>query len=174
MRQTICFALALSAFVLPAAAQDTDPLAGNEGIPNYYRLRDDIATAGQPTDDALADVQKAGYKAVLNLRTEQEGSLDEKPKVEALGMEYYNIPIGPEGFSPEMIAEFQEILADNDNHPLLIHCRSSNRVGALWYINQVLNGGEDEAAALAEGKKAGLTSEALEGRATDFVNSNKP
>lgn len=174
MRPTICIALALSALVLPAAAQDADPLADNEGIPNYYRLRDDIATAGQPTDEALTDVQNAGYKAILNLRTEQEGSLEEKPKVEALGMEYYNIPIGREGFSPEMIAEFQEILAENDNRPLLIHCASSNRVGALWYINQVLNEGESEEAALAEGKKAGLTSKALEGRAKDYVESNKP
>ena len=174
MRQTLCFALALAAFVWPAAAQETDPLAANEGIPNYYRLRDDIATAGQPSDDALADVQKAGFRAVLNLRTEQEGSLEEKPKVEALGMEYYNIPVGPDGFSPSMLDEFKAILDDNDNRPILVHCRSSNRVGALWYIHQVLNGGVSEEAALAEGKKAGLSSEALEGRAREYVESNKP
>lgn len=177
MRQKLSFTIAISivlaTWVLPAAAQDTDPLAGNEGIPNYYRLRDDIATAGQPSDDALADVHQAGFKAVLSLRTEQEGSLEEKPKVEALGMEYYNIPIGRDGFSPEMIEEFRTILADNANRPILIHCASSNRVGALWYIHQVLNGGETEEAALAEGKKAGLTSEALEGRAKGFVKSNK-
>ena len=157
----------------PGSTATEDPLASNEGIPNYYRLRDDIATAGQPTDEALEDVKKAGFKAVLNLRTEQEGSLEEKPKVEALGMEYYNIPIGRDGFSPAILEQFQEILADADNRPLLIHCASSNRVGALWYIHQVLDTGEDEAAALAEGKKAGLTSESLEGRAKDYVKTNK-
>jgi hypothetical protein len=44
----------------------------------------------------------------------------------------------------------------------------------LWYIHQVLNEGEDETAALAEGKQAGLTSEALEGRAKAYVEANKP
>ncbi len=174
MKETIFFAIAIAAFVSPGAPQTEDPLASNEGIPNYYRLRDDIATAGQPTDAALADIQKAGFKAVLNLRTEQEGSLEEKPKVEALSMEYYNIPIGRDGFSPAILVQFKEILADGDNRPLLIHCASSNRVGALWYIHRVLHTGEDEATALAEGKKAGLTSESLEGRAKDYVKTNKP
>ena len=89
-------------------------------------------------------------------------------------MAYYNIPIGRDGFSPAIVEEFKEILADNDSRPILIHCASSNRVGALWYIHQVLNGGENEDAALAEGKKAGLTSEALEARAKAYVKSNGP
>lgn len=163
-------------FVVPVAlvaAQREDPLEDHEGIPNYYRLHDDIVTAGQPSDDALADFQKAGFKAVLNLRTEEEGSLEEKPKVEALGMEYYNIPIGRDGFSPAMVEELEEILGDPENRPLVIHCGSSQRVGALWYIHQALNEGQDEATALAEGKKAGLTSETLEERAKEFVKSQK-
>ena len=66
-------AIAVIGLAIPVFAQDADPLAGNDGIPNYYRLRDDISTAGQPTDEALEDVKKAGFKAVLNLRTEEEG-----------------------------------------------------------------------------------------------------
>ena len=157
----------------PAVAQEKDPLEGHPVIENYYRLRPDIATAGQPSDEALEEIKKAGFKAILNLRTEQEGSLEEKPKVEALGMQYFNIPIGREGFSPEIVDEFKEILADSSNRPVLIHCASSNRVGAMWYIHQVLEAGESEASALAEAKKAGLTSEALEGRAKAYVQQNK-
>jgi uncharacterized protein (TIGR01244 family) len=172
MKRTICLLIALAAFVVPVAAQDTDPLAGNAGIPHYYRLRKDIATAGQPSDEALAAVQKAGFKAVLNLRTEKEGSLEEEPKVEALGMKYYNIPIGPDGFSPAILEEFKDVLADNANRPLLIHCASSNRVGGLWFVYQVLDNGEDEAAALAEAKKAGMKS--IEEHAKEYVEANKP
>ena len=111
---------------------------------------------------------------MLNLRTEQEGSLDEKPKVEALGVEYFNIPIGREGFSPEIVSKFRDILAETANRPILIHCASSNRVGAMWYIHQVLENGESESSALEEAKKAGLRSETLEGRAKDYVAQNKP
>ncbi len=92
--------LLAASLLVTEGAQESDPLEGQSSLPNYYRLRPDIATAGQPTDEGLEAVQKAGFKVVLNLRTEQEGSLDEKPKVEALGMEYFNIPIGREGFSP--------------------------------------------------------------------------
>jgi len=166
-------AIAVIGLAIPVFAQDADPLAGNDGIPNYYRLRDDISTAGQPTDEALEDVKKAGFKAVLNLRTEEEGSLEEKPKVEALGMEYYNIQLGRgHGFSPAVLEQFKEILDDGDNRPLLIHCASSNRVGALWYVHQVLDNGEDEDEALAEGKKAGL--KGFEERAKAYVSANKP
>jgi uncharacterized protein (TIGR01244 family) len=172
MKRTMFSLLSVAALVAPVAAQTADPLAGNEGIPNYYRLRPDIATAGQPSDEALADVQKAGFKAVLNLRTPEEGSREEKPKVEALGMKYYNIPIGHDGFSPAILEEFRKILAENDNRPLLIHCASSNRVGGLWFVHQVLDNGEDETAALEEGRKAGMKS--IEERAKDYVNANKP
>ncbi len=87
-RSVLALVTLLAASLL--VAQESDPLEEQSSLPNYYRLRPDIATAGQPTDEALEAVQKAGFKAVLNLRTEQEGSLDEKPKVEALGMEYFN------------------------------------------------------------------------------------
>lgn len=108
---------------------------------------------------------------MLNLRTEQEGSLEEKPRVEALGLEYYNIPIGSDGISPEQVALFSKILGDAANRPVLIHCASSNRVGAMWYIHEVLDEGKDEAAALEEAKKAGLKS--LEQPAKDYVSKNK-
>jgi protein tyrosine phosphatase (PTP) superfamily phosphohydrolase (DUF442 family) len=100
--------LALCALAAGAAVQqeEADPLAGNPGILNYYRVRQDVATAGQPTDEALAEIKKAGFKTVINLRTEQEGSLEEKPKVEALGLEYHNIPVGSDGITKEQVALF--------------------------------------------------------------------
>ena len=39
-------------------------------------------------------------------------------------MDYYNIPIGRDGFSPAILEQFKEILADDDNRPILIHCAS--------------------------------------------------
>ncbi len=74
-------------------------------------------------------------------------------------MEYFNIPVGREGFSPEIVSKFRDILADSANRPILVHCASSNRVGAMWYIHQVLDNGESESSALEEAKKIGLRSE---------------
>ncbi len=166
--------LALCLLAAPRLAQEQqkDPLAGNPGIDNYYRVRPDVATAGQPSDAALADIQKAGFKTVINLRTEQEGSLEEKSKVEALGLEYHNIPIGSDGISKEQVALFERILGDSKTHPVFIHCAASNRVGAMWFIHQVLGEGKDEASALEEAKRAGLKP-SLEGAAKEFVEKNR-
>jgi len=167
--------LALGLLTAPGLAQEdrADPLAGNPGINNYYRARPDVATAGQPSDQALADIQKAGFKTIINLRTEQEGSLEEKPKVEALGLEYHNIPIGSDGISMEQVALFEKIFGDSANRPVFVHCASSNRVGAMWFIHQVLGEGKDEASALEEARRAGLKPN-LEGGAKEFVEKNRP
>jgi uncharacterized protein (TIGR01244 family) len=168
----------MSALVVPsaiaqqAATQTKDPLAGNAGIVNYYRIRPDIATAGQPTDAALEDIKKAGFKTIISLRTPEEGSLEEKPKVEALGLEYVNIPIGHEPISTADVSLFEKILGDSKNHPVFIHCASSNRVGAMWYIHEVLKEGKDEATALEEAKKAGMKPN-MEERAKAYLAENK-
>lgn len=153
--------------------ENADPLEGQADIPNYYRLRDDIVTAGQPTAEGFQTLKDAGFETIVNLRTAEEGAVEEKAQVENMGLTYYNIPIGRDGFTPEMLETFSEILENPDRGPLVIHCASSNRVGALWYMYQVLDAGEAPDAALAEGKKAGLTSEALEKRATDYISENK-
>jgi uncharacterized protein (TIGR01244 family) len=162
----------LALFLLQAAAveQAADPLEGHAGIGYYYRVRPDVATAGQPSDEAWADIREAGFKAVLNLRTEQEGSLEERAKVEAAGLEYFNIPIGSDGIHESQVELFSKILGDSTKRPLLIHCASSNRVGAMWFIHEVLGEGKDESSALEEARKAGLKS-SLEPAAREYISS---
>jgi uncharacterized protein (TIGR01244 family) len=155
-----------------ATASKKDPLEGNPGIVNYYRVRPDIATAGQPSDDALKDIKAAGFKTVVNFRTEQEGSLQEKPKVEALGLEYVNIPIGSEPITKEQVDLFEKILGNAQDHPIFVHCASSNRVGAMWFLHEVLKEGKDEASALEEAKKAGMKPN-MEQRAKAYLAENK-
>jgi uncharacterized protein (TIGR01244 family) len=164
--------LLLAAGLAVVQTSDRDPLAANPGIPNYYRIRPDVAAAGQPSDEALADIQKAGFKTVINLRTEEEGSRVEAPKIEALGLEYHNIQWGSAGITREQFDQFEKILADSASRPVLIHCASSNRVGALWYLHQVLGEGKDEATALEEARKAGMKPN-LETKAKEFVEKNR-
>jgi uncharacterized protein (TIGR01244 family) len=174
IRRAFGVSLVLVAFFATLGlAQDQDPLADNSGINHYYRIRPDIATAGQPTDEALADIKKAGFKTVLSLRTAQEGSLEEKPKVEALGLEYVNIQVGRNGITPENVKLFSEIVGDSARRPLFIHCASSNRVGAFWYLHEVLDEGKDDASAMTEAEKAGLTSKGLAERAKAYAEQHK-
>jgi len=117
-----------------------------------------ITAAGQPNENGLKELADSGYAAVIDLRTEGEDrGLDEKVVVESLGMDYISLPIEGRGaISFENAAKLDRILSKYDE-PVLVHCGSSNRVGALFALREKMNGADDEDA-LAFGKSAGMTS----------------
>lgn len=82
--------------------------------------------------------------------------MDEAAEVAALGMQYVSLPIaGGDDVTFENAAALDKILADTDG-PVLLHCASGNRVGALFALSAKLAGATNEEA-LAAGKVAGLT-----------------
>jgi uncharacterized protein (TIGR01244 family) len=129
----------------PELPNRKDPLAG-------------ITTAGQPTAEQLAAAAAAGYKSVIDLRTpsENRGMADEKATVEGLGMSYVNLPVdGAGGVSYANAAALDELLR-NAEQPVLLHCASANRAGALLALRAKLEGADDDTA-LALGVAGGVT-----------------
>ena len=118
---------------------------------------DGITSAGQPDATALQVFADSGYAAVIDLRGgDEKRGYDEAGKVEELGMEYVSMPvIGRDGISFENAKKLDELLAGYDA-PVLVHCGSGNRVGALLALRESLAGADDEAA-LEVGRSAGLT-----------------
>lgn len=121
---------------------------------------DGISAAGQPDQAAFEVFASSGYTTVIDLRGEQENrGLDEPAVVESLGMKYVLFPItGPEAISFENAAKLDKMIKDADG-PVLVHCGSSNRVGALLALNKSLEGADvDEAMAYGvDGGLLGLT-----------------
>ena len=126
--------------------------------------------AGQPTDSGLKDLAERGVKIVVNLRTLKEVrskiDFDEAAVVKSLGMKYIHIPVVPSSFSSMDVERLIEVLdqasiGTNKQSRILIHCASSNRVGAMWaaYLNREL--GFDSDKAIEYGKKAGLRSDSM-------------
>jgi uncharacterized protein (TIGR01244 family) len=128
------------------------------GLLNERRPQDGILTAGQPTAAQLEAAKVAGYKTIVNLRPAAEDpSFDEAAKVAELGLEYIAIPItGAPDLTPENAAKLMAVLGDETKKPMLVHCASSNRVGALWALGSFQSGTKAEEA-LAQGLAAGLT-----------------
>ncbi len=129
-----------------------------------------ISAAGQPDYIALAVFADRGYAAVIDLRAEHEPrGLDEKTAVEDLGMDYVLMPIvDTAAINFENARRLDELLKQYDK-PVLIHCGSSNRVGALLALRESLNGADD-ASALQAGKDGGLTG--LEMRVIEVLGEN--
>lgn len=116
-----------------------------------------FVSSGQPDAEVLSIAKDAGFTTIVDLRMDSEDrGMDEVAEVAALGMQYVSLPIaGADGISFENAAELDKILAASDG-PVLVHCGSGNRVGALFALREKLAGATDEEA-LSAGKVAGLT-----------------
>lgn len=118
-----------------------------------------VCCAGQPSREQLEAARERGVKTVVNLCAPYEGSFDERKAVEALGMAYVSIPVaGAVDLTQVNAAQLARVLNDPDRQPVLVHCASSNRVGALFALKafHVDRSGIEEA--LEFGRAAGLKS----------------
>ena len=118
---------------------------------------DNITSAGQPDEAALKVFSDSGYVAVIDLRGPSENrGLDEANTVATLDMQYIAFPVvGPDAISFENAQELDTVLSELDG-PVLLHCGSGNRVGALLALRASLAGADDEQA-LEYGRSTGLT-----------------
>lgn len=135
---------------------------------------DDIFLAGQPTAADFQEFKKRGVKSVLNLRTKDEMDFDEAQTLKTLGLEYHHVPIaGPDSLTDENFDKLRKLLNEKQQRPMLLHCASANRVGAVWLAHRVLDGGQTVEAALAEAKTVGLKSPPMEAKAKDYIARQK-
>lgn len=156
---TVAYLFVLSACAGDIAAVPPSPLKVD--LDNVVAIGtvspvDGITSAGQPDEAALRVFAESGYAAVIDLRTAGEDrGLDEQAVVEGLGMDYVQLPIGRGGISFENAKALDQLISSYDE-PVLVHCGSANRVGALLALRSSLDGANDEAA-IALGKTGGLT-----------------
>lgn len=145
------------------AADQAPPIDPNDPttfLPNGRQPMDRVLTGGQPSPAQLSAIADAGYRTVVNLRPADEESPfeDERRAVETLGMSYALIPVdGAEGLTDENTRALSEVLADDTAYPLVIHCASGNRVGALIALEAAREEGTSPEQALELGLDAGLT-----------------
>jgi uncharacterized protein (TIGR01244 family) len=167
--------LSVVALVAVAAVTAAEPpqTVDAGSIPNYRLLQPGLATAGQPAPEAQARLKDMGFRTVVNLRTEQEGTAEERKVVEGQGLRYVSVPITAESLSLADAEAVEKVLHDPSSTPVLLHCASSNRVGAVWALIQAREGKSLDAA-LAAGREAGLRSPQLEAAVRRLVGSPAP
>ena len=137
-------------------------------IPFLFHPRDGLYCSGQPDAEGLQQAIDAGVRTVINLRPDAEMDWDEGAWLDEQGVEYLKLPVAGGGdLNPQNARKLGHWL-EQRSEPVLLHCGSSNRVGALLALHAVLEGaGEDEALKL--GRDAGLTK--LEPVVTELIRS---
>ena len=139
----------------PAAGELKVDLAGLADVGRVVPV-DGVTSAGQPDAAQFRVFADSAYVAVVDLRTAGEDrGLDEPAVVEALGMEYAPFPVGRSDITIDKARSLFELIGRYDG-PVLVHCTSANRVGALFALKKFDETGDPESAVEA-GKAAGLT-----------------
>jgi len=127
-------------------------------IKNYSRAAPHLGTAGLLGEGGVAEAERLGFKTIVDLRTPAEpGQPAEAGLTEAAGLAYVSIPIAKGAPTEAQLARFAALMEDRAQFPILLHCGSANRVGALWTLYRTSKGVPSETA-IEEGRAIGMKS----------------
>ncbi len=143
---------------LAACAESQPP--GLASVKNLRHHTSNIYSGGQPDPGVFAEFAKQGVTDVINLRSREEmKTIAEEAAVSEAGMRYHHIAIaGIEDLNRDNAIQLDQLLAGADNKNTVIHCKSSNRVGALMALRAAWLQDKSADEALAVGKQYGLSS----------------
>ena len=126
-------------------------------VANYNRPSPYIGTGGRVSAGAMPELKQMGFRTVVSLLTPEEGLSDEREAAGDAGRGFHGISVSGGPPTADQVDEFARIVSEQGNYPILMHCASGNRAGAMWalYRHQV---GVPAEIALEEGRAVGLDS----------------
>lgn len=144
----------------PATAAAAETVAQIRGL---RTLRPDLLTSGQPEAEAWGALAAQGVTTVINLRPDAEtAGRDGRGEVLAAGMAYHQIPVaGVDDLTAANAARLWSLI-EGAPGPVLVHCASGQRAGALLALGARDAGAMSPEAALAFGQSAGMSAPWLE------------
>jgi len=125
----------------------------------FHQPRPGLYTHGQPSAGQLQQAASAGITTVIDLRGPAEDrGYDQQAAAEALGLRYVRLPVaGPDDLNADNARALHQILAHHSG-PVLLHCGSANRAGALLALRAAQQQGWETVSALELGHAAGMRS----------------
>lgn len=124
-------------------------------VKNYLRAAPYVGTGGVVSENGYAIAKALGFKTVISLNTAEEGAEDERKRAESAGLKFINVPVSERAPVSEQVERISAILNDPSTYPILMHCESSNRVGAAWALYRAASGIPAKIA-VQEGRNVGL------------------
>jgi protein tyrosine phosphatase (PTP) superfamily phosphohydrolase (DUF442 family) len=121
-------------------------------IKNFVYVSDKLATGGQPTENQLREIAKAGYEVVINLGlTGTNYALpDESGLVELLGLKYVHVPVQWESPSKKALQQFIMRMEQLKGRNVFVHCAANYRVSCFLAIYRVAKLGWSKEEAMSE------------------------
>lgn len=154
------FGLAIALLTAGGLVCATEPMPK---LPNLSQPEPGKYASGAVSPNDVDTLAKAGIRHVINLRPDGEmPDFDEAAAMRAAGIEYFSLPIGSAAdLNLDNVRKLDAAMNAQAGAPSLLHCASSNRVGALMALRAGWLQNKPAEEAVAEGKRWGLAS--LEG-----------
>ena len=158
----LCTSVFIAAIAVSTVIASEQPVAtdvvNNVSIKNFAAHNNLIFSAAQPTKEQFKQLSQAKVKHVINLRAADEQDWDEGALVNSLGMSYHAIEIaGAKDVNTDNAKQLANLLEQLKGESVVVHCASSNRVGALMAISAHQQGTDIEYA-IEIGKQWGMAS----------------
>ncbi len=144
----------------PAFAQSKLDQSLLASLPHVSFHGSSKVASGRLTSADVELLKRAGIVHVIDLSEDAETpDFDETSAVRAAGIQYDNLPIdGADGLNGDNVRRFDALIKKAGDEPTLIHCASSNRVGALMALRAATLQGKSTGEAIDIGKSWGLKS----------------
>ena len=150
--------LAGCASMEPASRQADAAPAATAAEASLQAVRNGLFASGQPAPSQWASIRASGIPTVINLRPDEEmAGRDEASEVANAGMAYHQLDVGGIQDITDVSAAQVQTWINEAPGPVLLHCASGNRAGALLAMVAARSGATLEET-LALGRRAGMTS----------------
>ena len=117
------------------------------GLPNHYKVSDDLYRGAQPTAEGMRQLKKLGVKTIVNLRLFHS----DRNKITGMGFSYQHIPVTAWHPEDEEVVRFLKIATDPNCTPVFVHCqRGAHRTGLMCAVYRIAVQGWSKSEAIDE------------------------
>ena len=107
-----------------------------DDIRNFVPLSEDLATAGQPSEQHVRELAAAGFEVIVNLGLldPRYCLADEAGLTQSLGMEYHHIPVDFNAPRSGDLQKFFEVMDASREKKVFVHCAANYRVSGFMAL----------------------------------------
>jgi protein tyrosine phosphatase (PTP) superfamily phosphohydrolase (DUF442 family) len=123
------------------------------GLPNFYKVSDELYRGAQPTEEGMKQLEKLGIKTVVNLRALHS----DRDELKGTDLSYVHIGMTAWCISDNDVIRFLRIVADPNRTPVFVHCQhGADRTGTMCAIYRIAVQGWSKEEAIKEMTKGGF------------------
>jgi tyrosine-protein phosphatase SIW14 len=123
------------------------------GLPNFYKVSDELYRGAQPTAEGMKQLEKLGVKTVVNLRALHS----DRDEIKGTDLSYLHIGMTACCINNNDVIRFLRIVTDKSRTPVFVHCQhGSDRTGTMCAIYRIVVQGWSKDEAIEEMTKGGF------------------